>query len=85
MSSVEAEAEEVKEFFAKDEWPRTLVPVTPMWRLLYCKLTGGHNWKQFLWGGVNHPFDSDCCTKCWKFRGPLPIDRESDTFPCHII
>ena len=71
-----------EEFFPLDRWPQALIPYPSKWRKLYCYLTGGHDWKKFLWGGVNHPFDCDCCTKCWKFLGPLPVDRPKEVFPC---
>lgn len=75
---------EPKEFFSKELFPMTMVPETPMWRKIYCKLTGGHSWRKFLWGGVLSMFDCDSCSKCYKFRGPLPEDRNTPIFPCQI-
>lgn len=79
MKSVESE--KPVEFFPRDRHPNTLVPYPSWWRKLWCR-AAGHNWKKFLWGGVDHMFDCDCCTRCFKFRGPLPIDRDTETFPC---
>jgi len=71
------------EFYPADRNPNSLVPRPGLIRRFFCKVTG-HNWKRFLWGGVNHMMDCDACTKCFKFRGPLPIDREGEVFPCYM-
>lgn len=70
-----------EEFYAQDRWPHTAVPRSGVFRRLYCKMTGGHKWRKFLWGGIDHPFDCDCCTKCRKFKGPLPLQRDTEVFP----
>lgn len=72
------------EFFPKDRHPQSLVPRPSRLRRLYCWATGGHVWRKFLWGGVDHPFDCDCCTKCLKFNGPLDPNRDTEIFSCHF-
>ena len=73
-----------QEFYPLDRWTQSLIPRPGRIRKIYCLMTGGHKWRKFLWGGIVHPFDCDCCMKCYKFRGPLSQDRTTDVFPCKI-
>jgi hypothetical protein len=75
----------VEVFFAHEKWPKTLVPRTTLFQKCYCFCTGGHRWRKFLWGGITGHFDCDCCTKCYKFRGPLPENRDTEPFPCYML
>lgn len=74
---------EPEEFWPKDRWPQTLIPHPGWLRRLRCRIFG-HDFKKFLWGGIDHPFDCDCCTRCHRMRGPLPLDRETETYPCYM-
>lgn len=71
------------EFFPETRWPQTLLKTTTFKKWV-CWLTGGHRWRKFLWGGIESPFDCDCCEKCLKFRGPLDINRLTPYFNCKI-
>jgi hypothetical protein len=73
-----------QEFYPADVWVDTLVP-RPSWiRRLWCWMFG-HAWAKWYWGGVNHPFDCDTCKVCYKFRGPMPDERDTpDDFPCTL-
>jgi hypothetical protein len=72
------------EFFPADRYARTVVPYPSKLRKLYCWITGGHHWRKFLWGGIVRFNDCDCCTKCFKMRGPMPLGRNTEVFPCYL-
>lgn len=69
------------EFWPRDRWPKALVPKRSRILRAICWVTGGHTWRKFIWGGVYRPTDCDCCMKCHKFRGPLPVDRDTEIMP----
>jgi hypothetical protein len=69
-----------EEFYPLDRYPASLVPRPSLLRRLWCRATGGHAWRKFPYGWIHRPFDADLCDKCWKMRGPLPVDRDTPMF-----
>jgi hypothetical protein len=73
-----------EEFEAGGRFPNSTIPPSRWYERFACWWLGDHRWRKFLWGGLEHPFDCDCCTRCRRMRGPLPIDRDTEVFPCQL-